>query len=120
MPTVYRNLGVTTEQVPGEDTLFAGSSIGRAEESVLIATGQPALARGTILVGTHAAATAYAGGGVGTVIGILGVDTPAATGGDVPSFVYKTGEFNEDLLVGFDEAARPLLRALNIYAKKVD
>jgi hypothetical protein len=117
MPTVYRDLGVTKETVPEMDTFLAGE-FPRAEAPCLVISGTAALVRGQILISSGAGVAPYTG--TGTIVGVLGVDTPAATGGDVPAFMYKTGEFNEDKLVGLDAAGRTALQALNIYARRVD
>ena len=106
-----------TETPQTRDNLIAGS-FPRKEVGVTLVSGQN-LTRGTVLGRITASGkyTAYNNGAVDgseQARGILAVDTDAS-GGDVSTVIYVTGEFNEEALTGFDEAARADLEALNCY-----
>lgn len=113
-----------TGKVSGAATIFlvgdvlknaAGTTVGTIESI----DGDTITLAANAAVAVAVGADIYADGGSGTPVGVLGMDTVAATDGDLPTFMYVTGEFNEALLIGLNAASRTALAALNIYAKRV-
>jgi hypothetical protein len=81
------------------DNLVAGNEQLITEEPDIIAGGQSVLKRGTALgmvtaTGKLALLNSANTDGSQTIYGILGADTDT-TNGDVSTFVYLTGEFNQ-------------------------
>jgi hypothetical protein len=122
MPTQVRGL-VSSEEIAANDTLYAGD-FPRAEVPVKIAQGQVAMKRGTLLGtitvgGKQGLYSDAANDGRQTAVGVLGVDVAAATDGDVPAFMYVTGEFNLDAIPNYDVAAAADLIGKNCYLKTI-
>lgn len=120
---LYSSESNTFEVVP----LFAGD-FSRQEKQIVVAQGAPAMVRGAALgvitaSGKYAPYDPEAEDGSEVPAGVLGVDLPAASSGDLNAFCYISGCFNiarvldkngDDLT---DEVGA--LEAKNIYLREV-
>lgn len=128
MPIQYEQLAGTPESLTRPGTLIAGK-FPRGEKAITIVQGQAAMTRGAVLgkvalSGKYAAYDPDAEDGTEDPAGILGEDVVAASTGDIPCFMYVTGDFNVAMCLDINgdalgAAAVAQLEALNIYLKTV-